>query len=306
LYLLQLHTAGIPTDDTVKWTHLKPAEIAKLMLEKHGIPMSHGYIKRLLKKHGYCRRRLRKEIAIGTYGKRNEQFEIIFYLIRLFNGNTGPILSFDTKKKERLGNLYRDGYFYSNVDKKVYDHDFHYLSQGSVIPHGIFDVKLNKGYVSIGTSKETAAFICDNILWWWENFGMHNYPGCKQILLLCDSGGANSYRHHAFKKEAQRIAKQIGIRIIISHYPPYSSKWNPIEHRLFPHMHRAMQGVVFTDYEIVKELIRKTHTKTGLSVVVRIVRKDYQVGIKTDQSEIDQKRIFYHKDLPDLNYSILP
>jgi len=121
LSLLELHTAGIPTDETVKWTHLKPSEIARLMTENHGIAMSHTYVKRLLKKHGYRRRKLRKQIPIGSYARRNEQFEIIFYLISLFGNNTGPVVSFDTKKKERLGNLYRDGHFYSNVDRKVFE-----------------------------------------------------------------------------------------------------------------------------------------------------------------------------------------
>ena len=304
--MLADYTAGTPTDAKVKWTHLKPAEISRLMDEKYGIKLSNGLVKRLLKKHGYCKRKLKKDIPIGTYSKRNDQFEIIMKIISIFNKMDCPILSIDTKKKERLGNLYRDGYCYSNVPIKVFDHDFHYLSQGNVIPHGIYDIKLKQGYVSIGTSKETAGFICDNILWWWENHGIHNYPTCKQILILCDSGGANSYRHHAFKNHLQRIAELIGVRIIICHYPPYCSKWNPIEHRLFPHVHRAMQGVVFNCYKTVKELIEKTYTKTGLKVMARIVDKIYTIGVKYTKSDVDNKRIFFHSELPDLNYSILP
>lgn len=306
LRLLSNYTAGLPTDERVKWTHLKPSEIAHLMNEHYGIKLSNGLVKRLLKKHGYVKRKLSKTIPIGTYDRRNEQFEIITKIVGLFNCINGPILSIDTKKKERLGNLYRDGHFYADLPVKVFDHDFPYLSQGNVIPHGIYDMKLKKGYVSIGTSKETAEFICDNILWWWDHHGIHNHPACKQMLILCDSGGANSYRHHAFKKHLQRIAQRIGIRIIICHYPPYSSKWNPIEHRLFPHVHRAMQGVVFNCYKTVKELIDKTYTKTGLKVFTRIVDQIYTIGKKYTISDIDIKRIFYHNDLPDLNYSILP
>lgn len=276
------------------------------MWEKHEISMCHGYVKYLLKKHGYCKRKLYKNLPIGEYARRNQQFEIIFMLVGIVSRSNGPILSIDTKKKERLGNLYRAGSYYSNTTIEVLDHDFEYLSEGKVIPHGIYDLKSNQGFISIGTNYETAEFLCDNLLWWWENFGIHNYPTCKHIMLLCDSGGANSYRHHAFKKELQRLAAHIGVRIIVCHYPPYSSKWNPIEHRLFPHVHRAMQGVVFASYEIVKELIEKTWTKTGLSVVARIVRKLYKKGIKCSKDEVDQKRIFYHPDLPELSYSILP
>ena len=263
-------------------------------------------IRRLLKKHGFRRRKMKKSIATGTYEQRDEQFKIIFYLMALLNSTNGAIISIDTKKKERLGNLYRDGKCYCQEAIKVFDHDYPHLANGKVIPHGIYDLKSNKGYISIGTSAETAAFIADNILWWWDLFGIHQYGGCKQILILCDSGGANGWRRHAFKKELQRIASLMGVRIIVSHYPPYSSKWNPIEHRLFPHVHRTMQGVVLTSYQLVKELIGQTSTSKGLSVVVRIVKVEYQTGLKCARDDIDQKRLLFHETLPDLNYTVLP
>jgi len=188
----------------------------------------------------------------------------------------------------------------------VFDHDYPHLAEGKVIPHGIYDLKTNKGYISLGTSAETAAFIADNILWWWDNFGIHQYGHSKQILILCDSGGANGWRKHSFKKELQRIAELMGVRIIVSHYPPYCSKWNPIEHRLFPHVHRAMKGVVFSSYKLVKELIGNTSTSKGLTVVVRMVKFEYLTGLKCARENIDAKRILFHESLPDLNYTILP
>jgi len=215
-----------------------------------------------------------------------------------------PVISIDCKKKERLGNLYRAGKCHSTDKINVYDHDYQYLSTGSVIPHGIYDLLANKGYISIGNSHETAEFIKDNLLWWWDNFGIHQYPDAKSILILCDAGGGNSYRHHAFKKHMLDLAKIIGIEIIICHYPPYSSKWNPIEHRLFCHVHKAMQGVVFIDYNIVKELIQKTTTETGLSVHVRLNLKNYPTGIKTKKSDVDFKRILFNKNIPKLSYKI--
>ena len=158
--------------------------------------------------------------------------------------------------------------------------------------------------MSIGNSHETAEFITDNLLWWWENYGIHQYPNAKNILVLCDAGGANSYRHYAFKKQILLLAKQIGLDIIVCHYPPYASKWNPIEHRLFAHVHRAIQGAVFTDYELVAKLINKTKTKTGLKVVARLNQKRYNTGIKTPKSEIDYNRIQFHPQLPVLSYRI--
>lgn len=258
-----------------------------------------------MKKHGFRRRKMEKSLATGTYERRDDQFGIIFYLMALMNGTNGAIISIDTKKKEQLGNLYRDGKCYSRGSVKVFDHDYPHLAEGKVVPHGIYDLKLNKGYISIGTSVETAAFIADNILWWWDSYGIHHYGGCKQVLILCDSGGANGWRKHGFKKELQRIAALMGVRLVVCHYPPYCSKWNPIEHRLFPHVHQAMKGVVFSSYELVKELIGETSTEKGLSVEVRIVREQYLSGLKCSKEDIDKNRILFHKDLPDLNYTIL-
>ena len=243
-------------------------------------------------------------MATGSYERRDEQFKIICSIILLLNVTT-PVISIDCKKKERIGNLYRDGKCYSNKALKVYDHDYQHLSQGKVIPHGIYDLQQNTGYLSIGNSSETAEFIKDNLLWWWTEYGIHHYPDAKNILILCDAGGANSYRHHIFKHQLLMLAKEIGVSFIICHYPPYCSKWNPIEHLLFSHVHRAMSGNVFTSYEVVKNLIEHTSTKKGLKVEVRINNKIYETGRKIDKSEIDEKRILYHNEIKELNYHIV-
>jgi hypothetical protein len=167
-------------------------------------------------------------------------------------------------------------------------------------------LQANKGYVSIGNSSETAGFVTDNLLWWWNEHGIHQYPDAKNILILCDAGGANSYRHFIFKHKLMEFAKETGLSVTVSHYPPYCSKWNPIEHRLFSHVHKAMSGVVFSDYETVKKLVEQTSTKTGLTVVVRLNLKEYQKGIKTDKMMIDEKRIQCHPTIPELNYRIFP
>ena len=303
--LIERHRAGSPTDSDVYWLSLKPYAIAKIFEEQHHIKISNGLVKRLLKELGYGYRKQIKQLALGSYAHRDEQFKIICSLVMIMNLGS-PVLSIDCKKKERLGNLYRNGKCFCTKAIKVFDHDYEYLSQGKVIPHGIYDIKANKGYISIGGSSETADFILDNLLWWWWEYGIHQYPDAKNILLLCDAGGANSYRHFIFKHRLLEFAKQTGLSIIVCHYPPYCSKWNPIEHRLFSHVHRAMEGVVFTNYKTVQKLIEQTSTKTGLTVIVRLNLKKYPVGLKIDKAELDHNKIDFHPDIPELNYRIYP
>jgi hypothetical protein len=303
--LIESHKAGSPTDSSVYWISLKPCAIALLFEQQHHIKVTHGCVKRLLRALGYGYRKQSKQLATGSYELRNEQFNIICSLILVMSLES-PVLSRDCKKKERLGNLYRNGKCFCTKAVKVFDHDYEHLSQGKVIPHGIYDMRANKGYISIGNSSETADFVIDNLLWWWFEHGIHKYPDAKNILLLCDAGGANSYRHFIFKHRVLQFAKQTGLSVIVCHYPPYCSKWNPIEHRLFSQVHKAMGGIVFTDYETVQRAIENTSTKTGLTVVVRLNLKEYEKGIKIDKSQVDEKRIAHHPIIPELNYRIYP
>lgn len=223
---IEAHKAGSPTDEKMYWISLKPWQLAELFYEKHHIRISHGVIKRLLKASGYAYRKQSKQLATGSYARRNEQFGIICSLILIMSLQS-PVLSIDCKKKERLGNLYRAGKCYCTKAVKVYDHDYEHLSEGKVIPHGIYDIQANKGYISIGSSRETAGFVMDNLLWWWLEHGIHHYPDANNILLLCDAGGANSYRHFIFKLQLQAFSRETGLSVIVCHYPPYCSKWNP-------------------------------------------------------------------------------
>jgi hypothetical protein len=303
--LIESLRAGSPTDEQVYWVSVKPWQIAAQFYEQHGMRISHGVVKRQLKTLGYSYRKQRKQLATGSYERRNEQFGIICSFILLMSLQS-PVLSIDCKKKERLGNLYRDGQCYCTKAIQVYDHDYEHLSAGKVIPHGIYDLQTNRGYLSIGSSSETADFVIDNLLWWWWEHGIHQYPDAKNILLLCDAGGANSYRHHIFRHRLQGFATATGLSVIVCHYPPYCSKWNPIEHRLFSQVHKAMEGVVFDSYQTVQKCVERTTTKTGLTVVVRLNLKAYPTGLKIDKAQIDQARIAYHPQIPELNYRIYP
>jgi hypothetical protein len=264
---IESHKAGSPTDDKVYWVMLKPCALARLFYEKHQIQLRNGVVKRLLKELGYAYRKQSKQLTTGNYLRRNEPFEIICSLVLIMSLES-PVLSTDCKKKERLGNLYRAGRCYCTQAVKVYDHDYEHLAEGKVIPHGIYDLQANKGSISIGNSSETADFVVDNLWWWWQEHGIHLYPDAKNILLLCDAGGANSYRHHILKHKLMAFARETGLSLIVCHYPPYCSKWNPIEHRLFSQVHKVMEGTVFTDYVTVQRIMEQPSTKTGLTVVV--------------------------------------
>jgi hypothetical protein len=300
-----VHKWGSPTNPNVYWIHYKPYEISKLFKASSGEKVSNGQVKVLLRSLGFKYKRMHKNLATGQSDCRNQQFGMICELIMLLSLNS-PIISIDCKRKEVLGNLHRDGEIAMIGQVEVLDHDYGHLAEGKVIPHGIYDLQKNEGYMTIGTSHETAEFIKDNLLWWWDNWGKNNYPDAKNILILCDSGGANSYRHHAFKKQMQQLAQTIGIEIIICHYPPYTSKWNPIEHRLFAHVHQAMKGVPFYNYDIVLQITQKTTTKTGLKVYARLLQKEYDIGIKTDKNEVDPQRIAFNSNLNKLSYCIKP
>ena len=247
LEVLRDHTAGDPMDETVRWTNLTPNEIVRALREDHDIVVSKFVVRKLLKKHNYRRRKAQKRLSLKQDIKnRNEQFENIIRLKAEFEADGNPIISMDTKKKEHLGNLYRDGHLHTQQEQQTYDHDFPSYAEGVIIPHSIYDLGLNVGYIQLGTSRDTSEFACDSFRYWWDTYGCKRYPDATAILVLCDGGGSNSSRYYIFKEDLQRLAGEIGIEIRIAHYPPYCSKYNPIEHRFFPHVTRACQGVIFT------------------------------------------------------------
>lgn len=205
-----------------------------------------------------------------------------------------------------IGNLYRDGKLYTPETGLTFDHDFPSLADGVVIPYGLYDLKHNHGYVALGTSHDTSEFACDGLRQWWWNSGQGTYRDATSLLLLCDGGGSNSSRTYLFKAELEKVAQEIGIEIRVAHYPPYTSKYNPIEHRLFPHLTRACQGVILSSVELVKELMSKTTTKTGLEVEVTILDKVYETGRKVSDWCKERMRIVFDEKLPKWNYTLSP
>jgi Rhodopirellula transposase DDE domain len=260
----------------------------------------------LLDAHDFHRRQLFKSRPLGRFAQRDAQFEHIAQVKRASLAAGLPVLSIDTKKRELIGPFYRYGWLYSVVRQRVYDHDFPRFADGVVIPHGLYDLRHNCGYVHLGTSHDTSEFACDCLGRWWGRHGRLLYPQAEEVVLLCDGGGGNSARTYLFKADLQALADRLRKTFRVLHYPPYCSKWNPIEHRLFCHLSRACRGMVLSSLEVVRQLLEGAGTRTGLRVVVDIVRREYATG-RTVPEEVKASLNLHRDDfLPQLNYRIKP
>lgn len=300
------HIAGDPMNADIRWVKLSRSEIS-IKMASHGIMVSRKIVKKLQKKHKLVKRKMQRKRCIGTSVDRDQQFKNIISEKEKFMNSDNPIISVDTKKKEQVGgNLHRDGRVYCTQAIEVSDHDYAYLADLKIAPHGIYDMKQNKAHINIGTSAETAEFICDSLKNWWLNNGKNDYPKANEILMFCDAGGANAYRHHIFKAEIQNLVNEIQIPLKIVHYPPYTSKWNPIEHRVFPHVTRALEGVPLNTLDEAKNRIESTKTKTGLTVTADIIHKTYETGKKVAKDFIQNLKIKFGDSVPKLNYTIYP
>ncbi len=279
LKVVKEQIAGDPMREGVYWTNLSQREIARRMEEK-GVKVSTFVVKQLLKAHSFGQRKIKKQTTMKNVAERNKQFKKITHLKKKYQKQGNPVISVDTKKKEFLGIFYREGKLYTQETLESYDHDFQSFAKGVIVPYGVYDLKLNHGYLYLGNSRDTSEFACENVASWWEDYGKGEYPKAISILWLCDGGGSNNSRHYIFKEDLQKLVNKLGIEIRIAHYPSYCSKYNPIEHCLFPHITKAMKGVMLTDIELAKRLILNTSTSKGLTVSVDIVDKVYNKGRK--------------------------
>jgi Rhodopirellula transposase DDE domain len=304
--VLEDHTAGDPMRAEVKWTNLSRRQIARRITEL-GTPVSRHVVSQLLHKYGYRRRKALKKKTMGPrHPDRNAQFENIARLKKKYLKVGLPVISIDTKKKELLGNFFRDGKIDTQETIETNDHDFGSAAAGMVVPHGVYDVGRNQGFLHLNTSHDTSELACDSIAAWWEGHGRAGYPQAKKLLVLCDSGGSNSATRYVFKEGLQNLATRLGVEIRVAHYPPYCSKYNPIEHRLFPHVTRACRGVIFHTLETVQHYMAKTATTMGLKVKVGILEKVYTTGLKCATGFKKTMKIVFDSFLPKWNYRALP
>jgi hypothetical protein len=304
------HTAGSPAEESLIWTNLTRTEIVDLM-QDCGSYISVHIVDQLLDRHGYHERKALRMEPLSRHPDRDAQFETIARLRREYLESADPILSIDLKSRERLGNFFRGGPLFTRQTIRVFDHDLAEFAQGVVLPHGLYDLKRNRGYIHLGTSHDTSEFACDCLKDWWERFGRAAYPGARSLLVLCDGGGSNpadndNGQAHLFRADVQRLVNDLGLEIRVAHYPPYASKYNPIEHRLFPHLSRVCRGMILHGVDMVAELMRKAKTRTGLSVVVDILDKVYKTGRQVSQATKDAVNLVRDTVLPRWNYRILP
>jgi hypothetical protein len=305
LAVLRDHTAGDPMREDVQWTNLSRRRISR-KLKELGTPAGKNVVSRLLHEHGYRRRKPQKKRTMGQHADRNAQIENIAELKEQYQSAGHPVISIDTKKKEMLGNFHRDGVTDAVAPTIVNDHDFASASDGKVIPHGIYDVAKNEASVHLNGSCDTSELACDSIGLWFDEQGGTDYPDATELLVLCDGGGSNSSSHYIFKEDLQALSNRLGLKIRICHYPPYCSKYNPIEHRVFPHVTRACQGVPLETIETAKHYMEKAETTTGLKVVVRIIDKVFETGRKYAADFKKNMTIQFDDILPKWNYTAIP
>jgi len=309
---MKYETAGDPITG-LKWTRRTTEKIAN-ELKSIDIQVCSNTVGRLLKNMGFSLRVNQKKIASGgkkvtaeDQRNRDKQFRYIGELRESLAKRCLPIISVDSKKKEKIGNFKNQGATYRRKSKMVNDHDFPSYAVGKGILFGIYDTVDNSGSVYLGTTHDTPAFAVDAIVKWWEKEGMKRYPDAKELYILADSGGSNSARSRAWKYRLQKImCDQYGLSITVSHYPPGASKWNPIEHRLFSEISKNWSGEPLETYEKALKLMRTTKTSTGLKVKSHFVRKHYKTGEKVSDSEMNSLSIKPHTKFPTWNYTLNP
>ena len=303
--LLETRTAGDPDDEEIVFTDLSPATLSEKLTALQ-TPVSDQTIRDWMDAANYRLRKIRKDIPGGSHPDRNAQFENIAELIDDYEADDNPWFSIDTKAKEHLGNLYRAGRVRSSAPFLAFDHDFPSWADGVVIPHGIYDHVHLRGHINIGLSHDTSEFACDSFAWYWNRIGKQRYPDATSILLTCDGGGSNSSRKYIFKHDLQQLANRIGIEIRVAHYPPYCSKYNPIERRFFPHLGRACSGMLFDTLENVVSLMRRAVTSTGLTTTVNVIRRAYETGRNATEAMKQDLKILFDDLLPNWNYTAVP
>lgn len=305
--IIEPHTAGLPQDEDVVWVSLTKTQIQN-ELAKAGFVISRYYITQILDSLELKERSFRKDIPMRDVKDRNEQFENIASVRESLEKVGIPIISVDTKKKELLGNFKRDGKALSNGTLKSFDHDFATFGNGTVVPHGIYDVRRNVGYMTMGVSHDTSKFVCDNIERVWNQYLKEQYPDARTIAILCDGGGSNSSSHRIVKQDLMDLANRLNMRLLVMHYPPYCSKFNPIEHRLFSQITRSWNGAPLMSVEDAAERAARTTTKTGLKVYADINNKTYDIKRQVDES-YEKKlswQVVFSQTLPKWNYLIKP
>lgn len=305
--LVEVGSRGDP-ESPLRWTTKSTRNIAGELKNK-GFLISHVKIASLLKEIGFSLQATRKTNEGKTHEDRDAQFNYINSLTTEFQRNILPVVSVDAKKKELVGKFANKGceYHQKHTPEEVNAYDFLSLANGRATPYGIYDVSLNKAWVNVGISKDTAQFAVSTLRNWWSEMGKDLYPKADKLLIHADGGGSNGYRNRLWKMELQKFAIDTGLEITVCHLPAGTSKWNKIEHRLFAQITKNWRGRPLESFEVIVNLIGATTTSTGLAVKASLDTKEYKTGIKVPNESFKsikiQKHEFHGKDW---NYTIKP
>lgn len=286
--IISPYTRGDPMNP-LRWCSKSLRKIAKAMQAK-GYSISHVSIEKYLLENNYSLQSNRKTEEGSTEEDRDKQFEYINEKAKFFMSKKEPVISVDCKKKELIGNYKNAGQEWSKSQspEQVKVYDFKDATLGKAVPYGVYDIEQNNGWVSVGISSDTAEFAVNTIRTWWHQMGKEFYPQASKLLITADSGGSNSSRGRLWKKELQKLAEETGLEIHVSHYPPGTSKWNKIEHRLFAFITKNWRGKPLISLETIVNLISNTTTEKGLIIMAKEDTKIYQKGIKVSVEEMEK------------------
>jgi hypothetical protein len=306
--LLEASTRGDPMS-LITWTTLSVRDIAA-ELTRAGHRCAKNAVLRMLHAEGFSTQGNSRTVEGRQHPDRDAQFRYINTTARRFLAAGDPVISIDTKKKELVGLYARKGREWraKGDPRRVRDHDFPDPQGGKAIPYGVYDVGDNSGFVNVGTDHDTAQFAAESVRRWWDALGKSRYPRARRLLVTCDAGGSNGYRARAWKAELARLAAGTGLQITVCHFPPGTSKWNKIEHRLFCHITRTWRGRPLTSYQVVVNTIAATATSTGLTVTAVLDAGRYPTGAgvtDAQMKDLEDRVIARHGFHGDWNYTLL-
>ena len=304
--LVEPATRGHPMSP-LRW-RCKSVRVLSAELTRQGHRISHQTVSELLRQAGYSLQANRKTREGSEHPDRNAQFEHIAQRAREFQQRGQPVISVDTKKKELVGDFKNAGRQWcpKGEPPMVRVHDFMDDELGKAIPYGVYDLSANAGWVSVGIDHDTPEFAVESIYCWWRQMGRKAYPSASELLITADGGGSNGSRNRLWKVALQRLADVTGLKVSVCHFPPGTSKWNKIEHRMFCHITQNWRGQPLVSHEVIVNLIAGTTTSKGLRVRAALDTGTYPTGIKVDDATLAAVRLSRDKFHGDWNYSIAP
>ncbi|GHT08332.1 hypothetical protein FACS189426_03680 [Bacteroidia bacterium] len=303
---IEPHTRGEP-ESPLQWVSKSLRNISTA-LKARGIDVSHRVIGESLKANGFSLQANRKTFEGRGHADRDAQFEFISRKVKDYMSEEQPVISVDAKKRELIGNFKNGGVEWQskNTPVEVNAYDFLTDAEGIAIPYGIYDIAQNKGWVNVGITKDTAEFAVQSIRNWWYKMGIYYHNNANSLLITADGGGSNSSKGKLWKRELQKFADETGMEIEVVHFPPGTSKWNKIEHRLFSYISKNWRGKPLISYEVIVQLIGSTKTEKGLEVECELDMENYQTGITIDEDEMENVNLIGSSFHEEWNYRIMP